>query len=117
MQPPPPPSLNRDFHLLNLSQFLGAFNDNVFKLFLIYALAQILGTEAMSSINQWAGAIFVLPFLIFASSAGYLAGQVSKQRIVQHIKLVELVVMLGGTLAFYAPVSYTHLTLPTNREV
>ena len=62
MQPPPPPSLNRDFHLLNLSQFLGAFNDNVFKLFLIYALAQILGTEAMSSINQWAGAIFVLPF-------------------------------------------------------
>ncbi len=102
MQSPPPPSLNRDFHLLNLSQFLGAFNDNVFKLFLIYALAQILGTEAMSSINQWAGAIFVLPFLIFASSAGYLAGQVSKQRIVQHIKLVELVVMIGGTLAFYA---------------
>ena len=58
----------------------------------------------MSSINQWAGAIFVLPFLIFASSAGYLAGQVSKQRIVQHIKLVELVVMIGGTLAFLCTV-------------
>ncbi|MEK9861920.1 MAG: hypothetical protein VW804_02105 [Verrucomicrobiota bacterium] len=95
------PSLNRDFHLLNFAQFLGAFNDNVFKFFLIFALVQIQGKENMPLINQLAGAIFVLPFLLFASSAGYLAGRFSKQRIVQHIKLIELGVMVAGSVAFY----------------
>ena len=80
--------LGRDFHLLNITQFLGAFNDNVFKLFLIYALIAMKGEEAITSINHLAGAIFVLPFLIFASSAGFLAGKLRKQAIIKHIKLV-----------------------------
>ena len=58
--------LGRDFHLLNITQFLGAFNDNVFKLFLIYALIAMKGEEAITSINHLAGAIFVLPFLRFS---------------------------------------------------
>lgn len=93
--------LGRDFHLLNITQFLGAFNDNVFKLFLIYALIAMKGEEAITSINHLAGAIFVLPFLIFASSAGFLAGKLRKQAIIKHIKLVELGIMSAGGLAFY----------------
>ena len=93
--------LGRDFHLLNIAQFLGAFNDNVFKLFLIYALIGIKGEEAMSSINHLAGAVFVLPFLLFASSAGFLSGKLRKQTIIKQIKLVELAIMSAGGLAFY----------------
>ncbi len=93
--------LGRDFHLLNVAQFLGAFNDNVFKLFLIFALIGIKGDDAKDSINHLAGAIFVIPFLLFASSAGYLAGKFKKQSIIKHIKLVELGIMTAGGLAFY----------------
>jgi acyl-[acyl-carrier-protein]-phospholipid O-acyltransferase/long-chain-fatty-acid--[acyl-carrier-protein] ligase len=96
-----PVRLGRDFHLLNVAQFLGAFNDNVFKLFLIYALIAIKGEEAMGSINHLAGAIFVLPFLLFASSAGIFAGKFRKQSIIKNIKLVELGIMAAGGVAFY----------------
>ena len=70
--------LGRDFHLLNITQFLGAFNDNVFKLFLIYALIAMKGEEAITSINHLAGAIFVLPFLIFRLISRFSCGQASK---------------------------------------
>ncbi|MBT5926395.1 MAG: MFS transporter [Verrucomicrobia bacterium] len=93
--------LSRDFHLLNFAQFLGAFNDNVFKLFLIYALIAIKGEGAITSINHLAGAVFVIPFLLFASSAGFLAGKFRKQSIIKHIKLIELGIMSVGGLAFY----------------
>ena len=96
-----PVRLGRDFHLLNVAQFLGAFNDNVFKLFLIYALIALKGEGAMTSINHLAGAIFVLPFLLFASSAGFLAGKIRKQSIIKYIKLVELGIMTAGGFAFY----------------
>lgn len=101
MKQAPKASLNRDFHFMNIAQFLGAFNDNVFKLFLILALLQIKGLEAKDEIAALAGAIFVLPFLLFASSAGYLSGIRSKQSIIKNIKLAEIAIMSAGGLAFY----------------
>ncbi len=101
MKTQPKASLNRDFHFLNIAQFLGAFNDNVFKMFLIFALLQIKGMDAKVEINSLAGAIFVLPFLLFASSAGFLSGIRSKQSIIKHVKLAEIVIMSAGGLAFY----------------
>lgn len=97
----PKASLNRDFHFMNIAQFLGAFNDNVFKMFLILALLQIKGLDDKVQINSLAGAIFVLPFLLFASSAGFLSGIRSKQSIIKYVKLAEIVIMSAGGLAFY----------------
>ncbi|MDB4665228.1 acyl-[ACP]--phospholipid O-acyltransferase [Verrucomicrobia bacterium] len=101
MQTAQPSGLNRDFHFLNIAQFLGAFNDNIFKLFLIFALIDLKGVDSMSSINHIAGAVFVLPFLLFASSAGFLSGKFRKQNIIEKVKLAELGIMCAGGLAFY----------------
>ncbi len=86
----------RSFYLLNATQFLGALNDNVFKLLVIYLLINVKGPGAANTILSLAGAIFVIPFLIFSSSAGVLADRMSKRTIIVYAKLLELVVMLFG---------------------
>jgi len=89
----------RSFYLLNATQFLGALNDNVFKLLVIYLLIHVKGPGAANTILSLAGAIFVIPFLIFSSSAGVLADRFSKRTIIVYTKFLELAVMLFGLLA------------------
>ena len=84
---------------LNISQFFGVVNDNLFKFVLIFMLIDAQGADHANTILSIAGAIFVIPFLLFSSSAGVLADRFSKQRILLYIKAVEIVIML---LAFFA---------------
>lgn len=87
-------------HFLNSVQFLGALNDNIYKLVLIFYLIQIEGTASANTILSIAGAIFVIPFLIFSSFAGVLADRYSKSRLVLAIKVLEIIVMIFAVLAF-----------------
>lgn len=89
----------RSFYLLNATQFLGALNDNVFKLLVIYLLINLKGAAAANTILSLAGAIFVIPFLLFSSSAGVLADRISKRTIIVYTKALELLVMLFGLFA------------------
>lgn len=89
----------RSFHLLNATQFLGALNDNIFKLLVIYFLINIRGQSASSEILALAGAIYVIPFLLFSSGAGVLADRISKTKIVVGSKVLELIIMLYAVLA------------------
>lgn len=91
----------RSFYLLNATQFLGALNDNVFKLLVIYLLINVKGPGAANEVLSLTGAIFVMPFLLFASTAGILADRFSKRTIIVYTKVAELVVMLLGLLAVY----------------
>lgn len=91
----------RSFYLLNATQFLGALNDNIFKLLVIYLLINVKGTSSANAVLSLAGAIFVIPFLIFASTAGVLADRFSKRTIIVYTKVAELIVMLFGLLAIY----------------
>ncbi|HSX26596.1 MAG TPA: MFS transporter [Chlamydiales bacterium] len=91
----------RSFYLLNATQFLGALNDNVFKLLVIYLLINMKGPAAASSILALAGAIFVIPFLLFSSGAGVLADRISKRTIIVFTKVLELVIMLFGLIAVF----------------
>src|SRR3954470_2966455 len=68
-------------HFLNIAQFMGALNDNIFKLVIAYLLIDIRGPEHASVILAVIGAIFVIPFLLFSSSAGVLADRYSKQKL------------------------------------
>ena len=52
---------DRSFRFLNMTQFLGALNDNVFKLFIIYLMINLKGTTQAPKILAVAGAIFVIP--------------------------------------------------------
>ncbi len=84
---------------LNSAQFLGALNDNIFKLLLVYLLIDVQGADKASSILSLAGAIFVIPFLLFSSAAGVLADRFSKQKLLVLMKIAEFTLM---TLAIFA---------------
>jgi len=89
----------RSFYFLNGTQFLGALNDNVFKLLVIYLLINVQGAAAAPRILSLAGAIFVIPFLIFSSGAGVLADKYSKRTIIVFTKVLEVAIMIFGLFA------------------
>jgi len=87
-------------HFLNIAQFMGALNDNIFKLVIAYFLIDIKGTEHASTILAKIGATFVIPFLLFSSTAGVLADRFSKQRLMMLFKGIEMGTMILAMLAF-----------------
>ena len=91
----------RSFYLLNATQFLGALNDNVFKLLIVFLLINVLGDQHASFILAMTGAVFVVPFLLFSSAAGVLADRISKRQIIVSMKAVEVVIMSLGMAAIY----------------
>lgn len=109
------PPLMRDssFWGLTLTQFLGAFNDNLFKqLVLLLAVASV--SSAKSSDNQDVAAIiFALPFVLFSGFAGYLSDRYSKRNITVWAKVAEIVIMLMGMVGFlmYASTGYAGLLI------
>ena len=87
-------------HFLNIAQFMGALNDNIFKLVIAYLLIDIKGTEHASIILAKIGAVFVIPFLLFSSTAGVLADRFSKQRLMMLFKGIEIGTMILAMIAF-----------------
>lgn len=85
---------------LNISQFLGVINDNVFKFVMAFLLIDTLGYSKASSILSATGAIYVIPFLLFSSSAGILADRFSKQKLLVVMKVAEMAIMILAIFAF-----------------
>ena len=91
-------SKRRYFAWLNVTQFLGALNDNVFKLLVVFFLVERMGQDSRMTIGV-ASAIFVVPFLLFSHAAGVLADRYSKRNIIVFAKVLECVVMALGCVA------------------
>src|SRR3954447_9705302 len=88
----------RRFLPLFATQFLGAFNDSLFKqtvvLFVTYELLRDPAKEfQFSAIAQ---ALFMLPFFLFSAIAGQLADDHDKSRLIRLIKLAEIGIMVFG---------------------
>jgi len=87
-----------------LTQFLGAFNDNVFKnallLLLAFHAADRFSLSSDVLINLSAG-LFVLPFFLFSGIAGQLADKYSKSLLIRRIKLLEIIIMLAAAAALW----------------
>ena len=88
----------RRFLPLFATQFLGAFNDSLFKqavvLFVTYQLYSNPAKEfQFSAIAQ---ALFMLPFFLFSAIAGQLADDHDKSRLIRIIKAAEIGIMLLG---------------------
>ena len=85
----------RRFLPLFLTQFFGAFNDNVFKNALIVLLVFSIGqnSEQMAVLSNLAAGLFILPFFLFSSSAGQLADKFNKAALIKWIKAFEVVIM------------------------
>jgi len=88
------------FAWLNLTQFLGALNDNVFKLLVVFFLVEQLKLDSKAIVTL-ASAIFVLPFLLFSHAAGVLADRFSKRHIIVGAKVAEACVMILGVVGVY----------------
>jgi acyl-[acyl-carrier-protein]-phospholipid O-acyltransferase / long-chain-fatty-acid--[acyl-carrier-protein] ligase len=95
---------NRRFLPLFVIQFLGAFNDNMFK----NALIVLITYQFVLQSTRWqqlsvtlAAGLFILPFFLFSALAGQIADKLSKKRLIIIIKVFECVFMVFASLGFY----------------
>lgn len=99
---------------LFITQFFGAFNDNVFKnAFLIwftYDISSKLNMDAQLMVTVASG-LFVLPFFLFSALAGQIADKFEKSKIVHIIKIAEIVIMIFAFVGFYFENIYLLLLL------
>ena len=85
------------------TQFLGAFNDNLFKNALVVLLTfQAANWTSLDPgiLANLAAGIFILPFFIFSATAGQLADKYDKALLSRLVKLLEVVIMLLAGLGF-----------------
>ncbi len=96
----------RSFRALVGAQFLGAFNDNLFKQLMLFLAAGYLFPDR--DVQGLAFAVFALPFVLFSGLAGDLSERFSKRAIVFRMKVAEIAIMGLGVIAF-ATLSWTFM--------
>lgn len=130
----------RRFSSMFFTQFLGAFNDNVFKqaliLVLTYSAAAKMGVQ-VSLLNNLAAMLFILPYFLFSALAGQIADKYEKAKLTQIIKLLEIIIMalaaigfifeiywllfvalflMGTQSTFFGPVKYAYLPQAMHKD-
>lgn len=83
-----------------LTQFFGAFNDNVFKNALVIMIAYKAAANSDMLVNLAAG-LFILPFFLFSAIAGQIADKFEKSRLIRIVKFIEIIIMLIAAFGFY----------------
>lgn len=99
----PPILKDRSFWGMSVTQFLGAFNDNLFKqLLLLLATPTAVELAAGNKSDRQAEAliIFAIAFLMFSGFAGWIADKMSKRKLIISCKFAEIVVMTLGMIGF-----------------
>ena len=85
------------------TQFLGAFNDNVYKNALIilgaFHAAQMTSMNATTLANLASG-LFILPFFLFSATCGQIADKYEKSRLIRFVKMFEIAIMVVGSIGF-----------------
>lgn len=93
----------RRFLPLFVTQFLGAFNDNLFKtamvLFATYSVLNDPATEFY--FNALATGLALIPFVLLSALSGQLADTYDKARIIRIVKTVEIGIMLFGMAGIF----------------
>jgi len=88
----------RRFLPIFATQFLGAFNDNLFRtamvMLVIYGIYRDETQEA--AFSGIAAGLFILPFFLLSALAGQLADATDKARIIRIVKTAEILIMIGG---------------------
>jgi len=86
-----------------LTQFAGAFNDNLYKTglttLIAFQAASVSEQDSNALVNIAAG-LFILPFFLFSPIAGQLADKFEKSMLIRRIKLLEVAIMLLGAAAY-----------------
>jgi len=95
--------IQRKYWPLFWTQFFGAFNDNLFKnalLLLITYRGYHLGIFDTKQMSALTAGLFILPFFIFSAISGELAEKFSKNKLMQFIKVLEVLIMINGLAGF-----------------
>lgn len=109
--------MSNQFQLMNeqrfrpffFTQFLGAFNDNVFKTALItlvaFHAATLTGAGGASVdgelLSTLLPGVFILPFFLFSATAGQLADKYEKSKIIRLVKVFEIWIMVFASAGFF----------------
>ncbi len=90
---------------LFITQFLGAFHDNLFKSAMVAVLLfDTVGGVAQAGDQEkilvtLATAVFILPYVLFSALAGQYADKYSKDSVIRRVKMVEIAVAVLGAVA------------------
>jgi len=94
---------NRSFLSLFGAQYLGAFNDNIFRnalvAFVAYKITTIPDGEK-SILVPLAVAIFILPYFLFSAQAGEVADKIRKDTVIKITKGAEVLIALLAGIGF-----------------
>ncbi|WP_151980710.1 MFS transporter [Acinetobacter guerrae] len=94
---------SRRFLPMFLTQFFGALNDNVYKQALLLVITYGLISQqsaSVSTLNNLAALLFILPYFIFSATAGQIADKFERASLVRAIKILEIIIMLIGSAGF-----------------
>jgi len=88
----------RRFLPLFITQFLGAFNDNLFKTSMVlFATYHIFNNpDSEQGFNALATGLGIIPFFLLSALSGQLADTIDKARIIRVVKTAEIGIMLIG---------------------
>ncbi|MEX2309008.1 MAG: acyl-[ACP]--phospholipid O-acyltransferase [Pirellulales bacterium] len=78
---------------LLLTQFLGTTNDNILRWLVIGLGKHYVEKDQVSTVLAVGSGCLVLPYLLLAAPAGYLADRFSKRVVIINCKLAEIVIM------------------------
>lgn len=85
------------------TQFLGAMNDNVFKVAfssLVTYHAALFGNADPASAAFLISAIFIAPFVLLSATSGQIADRMDKARLIRLVKTLEIAIMAIGCAGF-----------------
>ncbi|MCC6511427.1 MAG: hypothetical protein IT423_20175, partial [Pirellulaceae bacterium] len=109
---------DKAFWGLAVTQFLGAFNDNLYKQLILLLAVPAAATAVVAAaaadagagaavpngggqdVQGWALFLFSIPFVLWSGFAGYLSDRFSKQPIIWWCKIAEIGITLLALLAF-----------------
>ena len=89
----------RRFGPLFATQFLGAFNDTLYRIAMLFLITyRLMGDDPAGGAQMVAIAsgIFILPFFLFSAVAGQLSDAIDKARVVRAVKAAEIAIMAVG---------------------
>ncbi len=104
----------RRFLPLFITQFLGAFNDNMFKMAMVVLVTYHIYSDPAQEayFNALASGLFILPFFLLSALSGQLADSRDKAGMIRIIKTAEILIMVvgaGGLILHSVPVMLTAL--------
>jgi predicted MFS family arabinose efflux permease len=94
----------RRFLPLFATQYLNAFNDNVFKAAMVLLVTYTIYNDPKqeASFNAIAGGLFILPFFLLSALSGQLADSSDKAKMSRIIKAAEIGIMCVGAVGLLA---------------